>query len=103
MPLIFELPEITWITRSCRGGKTGAALVGLPIVSLLRWPLAFSERNFLRCPFLCSSLTSIFSATQSSVEVAPEARVPERVGGFHLLRPFDLLAHLPQNIDKLRP
>ncbi|KAF3591829.1 hypothetical protein DY000_02021609 [Brassica cretica] len=67
MPLISEPPDMTWITRSCRGGETGAALVGLPVVSLLRWLLAFSERNSLRCPFLSSSLTSIFSATQSSI------------------------------------
>ena len=41
--------------------------------------------------------------TMVSMEVAPEARVPERVGSFHLLRPLDLLENLPQNIDKLRP
>ncbi|KAF2572540.1 hypothetical protein F2Q70_00003349 [Brassica cretica] len=67
MPLISEPPEMTCITRSCRGGETGVASVGLPVVSLLRWLLALSKRNSLRCPFLSSSLTSIFSATQSSV------------------------------------
>ncbi|KAF3571712.1 hypothetical protein F2Q69_00058900 [Brassica cretica] len=28
-PLISELPEMTWITRSCRGGEMGAASVGV--------------------------------------------------------------------------
>ena len=37
------------------------------------------------------------------MEVAPEAKVLERVGSFHPLRPLDLLAHLPQNIDQLWP
>ncbi|KAF3583626.1 hypothetical protein F2Q69_00028871 [Brassica cretica] len=44
-PLISKPPDMTWITWSCRGGETGAASVGLPIVYLLRWLLAFSERN----------------------------------------------------------
>ena len=67
IPLISEPPDMTWITRSCRGGEMGAASVGFPVVSLLRWLLAFSERNSLRCPFLVNYLTSIFSATHSSV------------------------------------
>ena len=33
--------------------------------------------------------------TLVSVEVAPETRVTERIERFHLLRPLDLLAHLP--------
>ena len=40
--------------------------------------------------------------TVVTVEVALETRVPERIRCFHLLRPHDLLAHLPQNIDQLR-
>ncbi|KAF3512734.1 hypothetical protein F2Q69_00006453 [Brassica cretica] len=45
MPLISEPPDMTYITRSCRGGETGAALVGFLVVSLLRWILAFSEKK----------------------------------------------------------
>ena len=41
--------------------------------------------------------------TVVSVEVASRTRVPERIGCFHLLRPLDLLAHLPQIIDPLWP
>ena len=67
MPLISKPPEMTRITRSSRGGETGVASVGLPVVSLLRRLFDFSERNSLRCPFLRNSLTSIFSATQYSV------------------------------------
>ena len=37
--------------------------------------------------------------TVVSMEVSPETKVSERVGCFHLLRPLDMLAHLPQNID----
>ncbi|KAF3521665.1 hypothetical protein F2Q69_00048433 [Brassica cretica] len=37
--------------------------------------------------------------TVVEMEVAPEARVPERVMCLHLLRPLDLLAHLPQDVD----
>ncbi|KAF3508559.1 hypothetical protein F2Q69_00007100 [Brassica cretica] len=48
IPLISVPPDMTWITQSCGGGETGAASVGLPVVSLLRWLLAFSERNSLR-------------------------------------------------------
>ncbi|KAF3505859.1 hypothetical protein F2Q69_00006027 [Brassica cretica] len=29
LPLISEPPDMTWITRSCHGGETGAASVGL--------------------------------------------------------------------------
>ncbi|KAF2614315.1 hypothetical protein F2Q70_00011370 [Brassica cretica] len=67
MPLISKPPDMTCITRSCRGGEMGTALVGFSVIYLLRWLLVFSERNSLRCPFLTKSLTSIFSATQSSV------------------------------------
>ncbi|KAF3541327.1 hypothetical protein F2Q69_00022761 [Brassica cretica] len=67
IPLISEPPDMTWITQSGRGGEAGAASVGFPVVPLLRWLWAFSERNSLRCLFLSNSLTSILSATQSSV------------------------------------
>ncbi|KAF3538187.1 hypothetical protein F2Q69_00022574 [Brassica cretica] len=41
--------------------------------------------------------------TVVAVEVSPKTRVPEGLGCFHLQRPLDLLAHLPENIDQLRP
>ncbi|KAF3582249.1 hypothetical protein DY000_02031580 [Brassica cretica] len=75
MPLISKPPDMTCITRSCRGGEMGTAL----------------------CDAVLRFVTVI------SMEVAPETRDPERIGCFNLLRPLDLLAHLPQNIDQLRP
>ncbi|KAF3587949.1 hypothetical protein F2Q69_00028863 [Brassica cretica] len=48
MPLISKPPDMTWITRSCQGVEAGTASVGFPDVSLLRWLLAFSERNCRR-------------------------------------------------------
>ncbi|KAF2554001.1 hypothetical protein F2Q68_00034346 [Brassica cretica] len=65
--LTSEPPDMTWINRSWRGGEAGAAPLDFPAVSLLRWALAFSERNSRRCPFWSSSLTSILRAIQSSV------------------------------------
>ncbi|KAF2532844.1 hypothetical protein F2Q70_00030529 [Brassica cretica] len=66
-PLTSEPPDMTWITRSWRGGEAGTAPLDFPTVSLLRWALAFSERNSRRCPFWSSSLTSILRVMQSSV------------------------------------
>ena len=66
-PLTSEPPDMTWITRSWRGGEVGEAPLEIPAVSFPRWALAFSERNYLRCPFWSNSLTSILRAMQSSV------------------------------------
>ncbi|KAF2557526.1 hypothetical protein F2Q68_00015678 [Brassica cretica] len=81
MPLISEPPDMTSITRK-----------ELPEVSFLKQLVDLD----LHCDAVLRFVTVV------SVEVAPETRVQERVGCFHLLRPLDLLAHLPQNIDQLR-
>ncbi|KAF3510234.1 hypothetical protein F2Q69_00006846 [Brassica cretica] len=99
MPLISDPPKMTWITRFCCGSEAGIAMADCFIASLFRRFLALSERNSMRCPFFSSSLTSILSAiTVVVMEVAPPVRVPVGIGGGHLLRPLDMLAHLPQNI-----
>ena len=51
----------------------------------------------LKCDAVLRSVTVV------PVEVTPKAKVPEGIRCFHLLRPLKLLAHLPQNIDQLRP
>ena len=65
----------------------------LPEVSFLK--------QFVDLDLQCDAVLCF--VTVVTVEVAPETRVPERIGCFHLLKPLDLLAHLPQNIDQLRP
>lgn len=65
-PLTSEVPKMTLITLPCLGGEAGVVIVGWLVASLLRRLLALSERNSRRFPFFSSSLTFIFSVTQSS-------------------------------------
>ncbi|KAF3508778.1 hypothetical protein F2Q69_00006811 [Brassica cretica] len=74
MPLTFEPPDMTWITRSYQGGEAGVASVGFPVVSFLRWLLAFSERNSLsRTKDQGSGKNWVLSSSKATCPVGPSA------------------------------
>ena len=90
--------------------RDGSSLSGL-LCYLLAWmalcvfgkelPEVSFLKKFVDLDLHCDAVLRFVTVVM--VEVAPETRVPERIGCFHLLRPLDLLAHLPQNIDQLWP
>ena len=64
-------------------------------------PKVLFLKQFVDLDLQCDTILRF--VTVVAVEVAPDTKVPERIGRFHLLRLVDLLAHLPQNVDQLRP